>query len=216
MIIAIDGPAGSGKSAIARMVGESTGFTYINSGLFYRALTRKVLDAGCEPANAEYRDQVLRIARESTVRWQDGMVYLDHEPVPDHELRTDEIDAHVAQLSSLPEVRAVVNQALRESARNQDSVVEGRDITTVVFPDADVKIYLDASIEARAQRRYAESTSELTLEQLRAAIAERDRRDRNKQEGSLRLSDDAVYLDTSDLTIETVYDRVMNTIRMKR
>ncbi len=216
MIIAIDGPAGSGKSAIARMVGENTGFTYINSGLFYRALTRKVLDTGCDPANPDHRDQVLQIARESTISWRDGVLYLDHAPVSEHGLRTDEVDAHVAQLSSLPEVRAVVNQALRQSARNQDSVVEGRDITTVVFPDADVKIYLDADIEARAQRRYAESTSELSLEELRAAIAERDRRDRDKREGSLLLSEDAVYLDTSDLTIDTVYDRVMNTIRMKR
>ncbi len=213
MIVAIDGPAGSGKSAIARMVGENTGFTYINSGLFYRALTRKVLDSGCDPSR---REQVLPIVADTELRWRDGRLYLDGKPVPAASLRTDEVDSHVAQLSSFPELRQLVNTALRSSARDQDSVVEGRDITTVVFPDAEVKIYLDASIEARAERRYKENTSGLSLDALKAAIAERDQRDRDKQQGSLQLSEDAVHLDTSDLTINTVYETVMEIIQSKR
>ncbi len=213
MIVAIDGPAGSGKSAIARMVGENTGFTYINSGLFYRALTRKVLDHGHDPAD---REAVLSVAEHSTLDWKDNAVYLDGRPVSEALLRTDEVDRHVAQVSSFPQLRELVNTALRKSAQKQDSVVEGRDITTVVFPDAEVKIYLDAGIEARAERRYRENTSGLTLEDLKAAIAERDRLDRDKQQGRLRVSEDAVYLDTSDLTIDTVYDTVMETIRLKR
>ena len=212
MIVAIDGPAGSGKSAIARMVGENTGFTYINSGLFYRALTRKVLNAGRHPGD---REQVLPVIENTRLQWRDGELYLDDEPIAEHELRTDEIDAHVAQLSAVSEVRTLVNAALRDSARRQHSVVEGRDITTVVFPDAEVKIYLDAGIDARAERRYRENTSGLSLVELKAAIADRDRRDREKQHGGLKRSEDAFYLDTSDLTINTVYDTVMKTIRLK-
>ena len=209
MIVAIDGPAASGKSTIAKSIAAAVGLTYINSGNFYRTITLAVLDRGLDPSNP---DDVIRAASESKVRLVDGKIYLDGVNVDDM-LHTDRIDKLVAGHSAIPEVRRVVTAQLRGAAKGIDVIVEGRDIATVVFPDASVKVYIDASIRVRARRRFQQGVSRLSLEELEKTIAERDEIDRNKPYGSLKLSNDALYLDTSDLTIEQVCEKVVEKIR---
>jgi cytidylate kinase len=208
MIVALDGPAGVGKSTIAKCVADRTGMKYINSGNLYRAVTWRVLDAGIDP-----RDEAacVRLASEAGFELIDGDLHVDGRNVED-ELHTDPVDAHVAAISSFPEVRNIVNRELRSITAEIDAVVEGRDITTVVFPDAEVKVFLDASVETRAERRYAQGTSDLTLDEIKQSISDRDHIDRTKPLGRLELAPDAVYLDTSDLTIDRVCEKVIHTI----
>lgn len=204
MIVAMDGPAGTGKSTIARMVAERNGFTYVNSGNLYRAITYGAMRDGIglnDPAALE------AYAARARLDYADGRLRLDGEPIEDR-LRTAEVDANVAQVSAIVPVRHVVNDIIRRVARGLDVVVEGRDICTVVFPDAEVQVYIDASVEARARRRFDERASELSLDEIRRNIEMRDEIDRNKAEGSLKRSPKGFYLDTSHLTIDQVYDIV--------
>ena len=208
MIVAIDGPAGSGKSSVAREVAEQLGFVYLNSGRLYRAVTWSVLDREIDAGDeAEVRSVLPHLA----IDLRGVHVYVGERVVDEH-LHTDAVDRWVARHSAIPEVRSMVNEMLHRFARNNDSVVEGRDMTTVVFPDAEVKIFLDASLEARAQRRYTQGTSDLTLEEIREAIRERDALDERKPGGKLQRSPDAFYLDTSHLTRESVCDKVLRYI----
>jgi len=211
MIIAIDGPAGSGKSTIARLLAQGLGFVYVNSGNLYRALTLATLRAGL-PIDA--CDEVLGCASAVRVEFKSGRHYLDGEDVEDL-LHSAEVDAAVAQVSAIPELRDIVNTLVREIAGRGDSVVEGRDMTTVVFPGADAKFYLDASPEARAARRLSQGTSGDSLEAIRKNIAMRDEIDRNKSVGALRVAPDAFYLDSSGLTLAQVYDKVYGQILRK-
>ncbi len=212
MIVAIDGPAGGGKSSVARTVATSLGFEFLNSGSFYRAVTWKVLESGADPHDTE---SVIEIARNTRFDQIDGRFLVDGEPRSD-ELRSPNVDAWVATLSAVPEVRAVVNDALVRLSQLHDVVVEGRDMTTTVFPHADVKIFLDASLDARAERRYQQDAGGRSIDEIREQIAERDDMDRKKPTGALVKTPEAVYLDTSDLTIEEVCARVSDTILRKR
>jgi cytidylate kinase len=208
MIIAIDGPAGSGKSTIARMVAEGLGFTYVNSGNIYRAMTLGVLDAGLDPQDAE---AVLALARALRVEYREGRLSLEGKDV-EGELHSARVDALVAQLSALPALREIVNAHVKRIAGSTDAVVEGRDMTTVVFPGADAKFFLDASAEARARRRFDQGLSKSTLCEIRRNIEMRDEIDRSKSVGALKIAADAVYLDSSGLTIQQVYDKVYGKI----
>lgn len=213
MVVALDGPAGAGKSSVARRVAERAGFSWLNSGSFYRAVTWAVMESGLDPAD---RDAVIRIARAARLDVDgEGGVTVEGRPV-ERLLRSDAIDAWVARHSAIPEVRAEVNRRLRGIAAARDVVVDGRDIATVVFPDAEVKIYLDADVATRARRRHAQGTSGLTLEQIERAIAERDRFDRAKPAAPLMVAPGALVLDTSHLTIEEVCERVLDAIRVKK
>lgn len=208
MVVAIDGPAGVGKSTVARKVAESCGFLYLNSGEFYRAITWKALRNQVDP---ESEDEIIRVAREIDISVKDGRLHVDGES-QDEELHTDRVDSWVAGHSAIVPVRHEVTRRLREVAVSTDLIMEGRDISTVVFPDAEVKIYLDASIETRAKRRHLQGTSSLSEAELIESIRERDEIDKNKQEGSLRVDDEALYLDTSDLTIDEVCEKVIKII----
>lgn len=213
MVVALDGPAGAGKSSVARRVAERAGFSWLNSGSFYRAVTWAVMESGLDPAD---RDAVIRIARAARLDVDgEGGVTVEGRPV-ERLLRSDAIDAWVARHSAIPEVRAEVNRRLRGIAAARDVVVDGRDIATVVFPDAEVKIYLDADVATRARRRHAQGTSGLTLEEIERAIAERDRFDRAKPAAPLMVAPGALVLDTSHLTIEEVCERVLDAIRVKK
>ncbi|HET7838796.1 MAG TPA: (d)CMP kinase, partial [Rectinemataceae bacterium] len=181
MIVAIDGPAGSGKSTIARMIAESLGFTYVNSGNLYRAMTLRALNEGI---SLDAREAVTQCSRAAEIVYRDGRLHLDGRDAED-ELHSARVDALVAQLSAIPEVREIVNALVRRIADDLDSVVEGRDMTTVVFPDAELKFFLDASPEARAQRRFSQGTSGASLEEIKANIEMRDAIDRGKSVGSL-------------------------------
>ncbi len=210
MVIAIDGPAGSGKSTIARLLAERLGFTYINSGNLYRAITLRCLRNNINPVDPE---KALACTQAASIDYHGQKVLLDGEVV-DNLLHSDEIDAWVAQLSAIVPIRHVVNDLIRKIAQGKDVVVEGRDITTVVFPDAEYRFFLDASPESRAKRRFMQGVSKLSLEEIAEGIRKRDEIDRNKAEGSLKIADGVVYLDTSDLTIEQVYDRLIEKIQL--
>ena len=208
MIIAIDGPAGSGKSTIARMVAEGLGFTYVNSGSIYRAMTLRALERGvdCDDPAA-----VLSSSREAEIDYRQDSLLLDGKDVA-AQLRSAAVDARVAQLSAIPELRLIVNAIVRRVADSRDAVVEGRDMTTVVFPDADLKFYLDASPSARAARRFQQGSSEASLKEIERNIEMRDAVDRAKSVGALKIAPDAEYLDSSHLTIQQVYDKVYGKI----
>ena len=231
MIIAIDGPAGSGKSTIARMLAEgltaemmrqgswpgfadgdnSKPFTYINSGQIYRAITLGCLRKGI---GVSQEDEALKYAKNALIEFRGSSVFLDGEDVT-KQLHTDEIDKHSSPLSAIVPIRYVVNDLIKKMAANRDIVVEGRDMTTVVFPDAEFRVYLDASADARAKRRHEQGTSDLGFEEIRAAILERDEIDKNKTEGSLYLASGVEYMDTSDLTVSQVYDKLVMRLQME-
>jgi cytidylate kinase/small subunit ribosomal protein S1 len=204
MIIAIDGPAGSGKSTIARMIAETLGYTYVNSGNLYRAMTLRALDQGIDPGHA---DEVTACARMAEISYHGGRLFLDGRDVDD-QLHSARVDALVAQLSAIPELRVIVNGHVKRIADDLDSVVEGRDMTTVVFPEAQAKFFLDASPDARAHRRFAQGSSGASLKEIRENIEMRDAIDRGKSVGSLRIAPDATYLDSSLLTLQDVYEKV--------
>jgi small subunit ribosomal protein S1 len=208
--VAIDGPAGAGKSTLAKFISKEFGFFNLNSGNFYRAVTRKMQMEGIPLENA---DEIVSLARNLHLELVKGRLHSDGTDVDDH-LHTDAIDSLVAQVSALVPVRHAVNEKIRKVTLSMDIVAEGRDMTTVVFPDADLKIYLDASINSRTSRRFDQKISNLTRDEIAETLIKRDEIDKNKKEGSLTIAEDALYLDTSDLTLEQVYERVIHEIRM--
>ena len=218
MVVAIDGPAGSGKSTIAKMLaenlkdGEGRGFTYINSGKLYRAITWGCLKAGVSPGNDE---EVLAFARSAKIDYADDRVILNGEDVTDS-LHTDEVDKWAAPLSANVPVRHVVNDFVKAIASGRNVVAEGRDMTSVVFPHAERRFYLDASVQARARRRFEQGVSLLGLEEIKQAIARRDEIDRGKTEGALAIADGVDYIDTSDLTLNQVYEILKDKVMQEK
>lgn len=200
MVIAIDGPAGTGKSTIASLVAKRLGVTYLNSGSFYRALT---LALNGTDIRTEDEAAVVEFCRAQRLDYENSRLVLNGVDVEDR-LHDDAVSARVAQVSSIVAVRHLVNDRMRELTASLDIICEGRDMTTVVFPDAEYKFYLDASIDVQAERRFRQGVSGMTLDEIREAIRKRDEIDRNKSEGALRRAEDAVYIDTSALTIDEV------------
>jgi cytidylate kinase len=212
-VIAIDGPSASGKSSTARAVAETLGFAHLDSGSLYRGVTLVALREGARRAlvGAElFRhldpETILRTAEDRGLMLQsDGAgfsAYLEGEPVEDA-LRSAEVTAHVSAVAAIPVVREWVNSRLRAMVRaGQNVVVDGRDIGTVVFPDADLKIFLTASPQARAGRRISQRGAAVEPDRLdaeTAALAARDHADSTRQVAPLRPADDAVHLDTTTM-----------------
>ena len=212
MIIAVDGPAGVGKSTISKMVAERLGMVYINSGNFYRAITFAHLKEGKDPKNEK---SLVKTAENIELTLENGRLLLFGQDIETF-LHSDDVDAWVAQHSANISIRRLVNRIIREATHTVDAVIEGRDIGTVVYPDAALKVYMDASVEVRAKRRYLQGTSGKSLEELEGNIRMRDGIDKNKVEGSLRVAEGALYLDTSYLTIEEVCERVVRKIHELR
>jgi small subunit ribosomal protein S1 len=216
LVIAIDGPAGSGKSSIAKLLVRGLklsdgAFTYINSGNLYRGITLGCLRRGIDPADPE---KALEYAQQAAIEYRGDDVFLEGENVTSL-LHTDEIDRFSPPLSAIVPIRHVVNDLIRRIARGINVVVEGRDMTTVVFPQAEYRFYLDASASERARRRHDQGVSRLSLGEIQKAIEERDTIDQNKEEGSLKIAPGVTYLDTSGLTIEQVYERLIEKIQIE-
>lgn len=212
-VIAIDGPSASGKSTTARAVAEALGFAHLDSGSLYRGVTVVALRegsrrglTGAAAVKALSPETILRAAEDRGLMLQpDGTgfaAYLDGEPAEDA-LRTQEVTAHVSAVAAIPVVREWVNSRLRAMVRaGQDVVVDGRDIGTVVFPDADLKIFLTASPEARAGRRISQRGQVIDAGYLDAetrALAARDHADSTREVAPLRAAKDAIHLDTTTL-----------------
>lgn len=222
MVVAIDGPAGAGKSTIAKKIAQDLNLTFLNSGSFYRAITLSVLQngigitsgagqvdgvanlaSGASAPKIVDENAIIEHAKTLSIDYQKSHLILNGVDVEDL-LHTDAVDSLVSQVSSIIQIRHIVNDKIRLLTNKLDIVCEGRDMTTVVFPDAEYKFYLDASLEAQAKRRFNQGVSNLTLEEIMATIKERDERDKKKAEGALKIASDACYVDTSDLTIEQV------------
>ena len=216
--IAIDGPAGAGKSTIAKNVAKELSFIYVDTGAMYRAMALYLhrngisaddpekIAAGCGGADIsiEYRDgeQVVLLAGENVNAW----------------LRTEEVSAMASKSSAVPRVRERLLQLQQELAATQNVVMDGRDIGTVGLPDAQVKIFLSASVEVRAKRRYLEQKAKgekVDLKEIEAEIAERDHRDMTREVAPLKLADDAVLVDSSDMTIDEVAQRILAIVKEK-
>ena len=209
MIIAVDGPGGSGKSTVSRKLADRLGWLHLDTGAFYRAATLAALRAGIK--SPDQADEVTAAVRGRTYLQQGGRMFLDGEDVSS-EIRSTEVTAAVSAVSAVPEVRRMMVGLQREwVARNrQDVVVEGRDIGTVVFPESDLKIWLSASAEERARRRALQSNRDK-----RAVLKELDRRDRadsGRQASPSTPAADAIHLDTTGMFIDEVVDRIMNLI----
>lgn len=212
LLIAIDGPAGSGKSSVARAVADELGFVNLNTGAAYRAVALVALQEGVDLDNGAALAGISR--RVSLDAWG---ARVDGEPVPEDELRTPEVSAAASTVSARPEVRAVLLDVQREAARRASreggAVVEGRDIGTVVLPDADLKVYLSAAPEERARRRAHQTGREAELDRIREAMSKRDRQDSERETSPLKPAPDAVILDTTSLDLQGVVSRVLELAR---
>ena len=209
--VAIDGPAGAGKSTIAKRVAKEMGYVYVDTGAMYRALAIYFLNKGLKPEETE---RIAEACKEAvvTIGYENGMqqVYLNGENVTGM-LREEAVGNMASVSSAIKEVRAQLLELQRELARTKDVVMDGRDIGTNILPNADVKVYLTASVETRAKRRYIELQEkgvECNLEEIAHDIEERDHRDMNREIAPLKQADDAIYVDSSDMTIDEVTEAI--------
>jgi cytidylate kinase len=202
MVIAIDGPAGAGKSTVARALAERLGFTYLDSGAMYRCLALAALRAGVDPDDGE---AAARLAAELEFGFADARVVLGGEDVGE-EIRAPEVTAAASRVSVHAQVRAAMVARQRDMIASGRYVAEGRDIGTVVSPDAPLKVFLTATEDERARRRAAETGEPAAA--VRVAQAERDARDREREHGALRAAGDAVEVDTTGLAIDEVVARI--------
>ena len=211
-LIAIDGPAGSGKSSVARAVAERLGFVNLNTGAAYRAVALVALREGVALDDGV---ALAGVARRVDLDARGARV--DGERVPEDDLRTPEVSAAASTVSARPEVREVLlgvqRGAAREARREHGAVVEGRDIGTVVLPDADLKVFLSAEPEERARRRAHQTGREAELDRIREAMKKRDRQDSERATSPLKPAPDAVILDTTSLDLEGVVSRVLELAR---
>lgn len=211
MIIAMDGPAGTGKSTIAALIAKKLNITYLNSGSFYRALTLALIEAKFDLEKFD-ENAILDFCKKQKLEYKNSHLFLNGRDV-EAVLHNDEVSSYVAQISAIVPIRHLVNERMQEITKNLDIVCEGRDMTTVVFPNADYKFYLDASLDVQAERRFNQGVSSLSLEEIKESIRKRDEIDKNKAEGSLKIASDAHYIDTSNLSIDEVCDAILGKIR---
>ena len=207
MVIAIDGPAGAGKSTVARGVADALDFTYLDSGAMYRSVALAAIRAGADLDDAE---RIAALARDREIEFEGRRVLLDGEDVTDA-IRTPDVSEAASHVSVHPGVREAMVGQQRELIANGRYVAEGRDIGTVVSPESPLKVFLTASDEERARRRAAETGE--AVEAVLSSQAERDRRDRSRDHGALRAADDAVEVDTTGSTVDGV---VADIVRLAR
>jgi cytidylate kinase len=206
-VIAIDGPAASGKSSVARALARRLGFAYVNSGALYRAVTWRILRCGIEPHNAiAIENAIEQMQIDCDLRERESRICIDNLDPSTH-LRDDNVNSSVSLVSRVPRVREILGGKMREYARGNDVVIEGRDIGSAVFPDTPFKFYIDALPDVRVRRREAQGE--------RDEITSRDRIDSSRQTAPLMVAADADVIDTSNLTIAGVVEEIIRRLKEK-
>ena len=214
--VAIDGPAGAGKSTIAKLVAKEKGYIYVDTGAMYRGLAIHFLDKGIQPQETEKVIEACKDA-EVTIAYEDAVqhVYLNGKDISSR-LRNEEVGNMASVTSAIPEVRKKLLELQQNLAKTQNVIMDGRDIGTCVLPHADVKVYLTASVETRAKRRYQElqeKGEDCNLEEIAHDIEERDRRDMTREIAPLKQAEDAILVDSSNMTIAEVVKTIVDLCR---
>lgn len=211
-IVAIDGPAGSGKGTVTSIIAKKCNLVTIDTGATYRCIALAALKKGL---TLNDKKEIIELSNNVNIEFtEDGKVYLDGDDVTS-DIRSKEVTKIVSQISSIVEVRANMVALQRKMAEGKDVIMEGRDITTVVFPNADYKFYLDASLEERANRRHKQNQEkgiEMTYEEVVDNIKKRDYNDMHKEVGSLMRAEDAIYIDSTNKTIDEVVEEIVKVI----
>jgi cytidylate kinase len=212
-VVAIDGPSGSGKTTIAKLIAEEIGFNYLDTGALYRAVALELRNMNIEPEDSN--DKISTVLSKTIVTFSNGRIFLNGTDVSDT-IRSADMDHYSSVFSARKIVRDFLLDVQRDAALKNNLVVEGRDTTTVVFPDAKKKIFLDASVVERAKRRYLQFKGigmEMSLDEARKKIIERDQRDAGRDIAPLRVASDALFIDSSDLSIDQVKNKILDFVR---
>jgi len=206
--IAIDGPAGAGKSTIAKKIAKRLNITYIDTGAMYRALTYKVLINNVDIYN---ENEIIRLAHKSDIKFSQQNIFLD-DKIVNEEIRSIEVSKNVSHVAKLKEVRQVLVNLQKKIALNQDVIMDGRDIGTHVLPNANIKIFLTASVEERASRRYMElkvKGTSVDLDEIKKDIINRDKIDTERKYAPLVKAQNAIMIDTTGLSIDDVVEKII-------
>jgi cytidylate kinase len=212
-VIAIDGPSGAGKTTIAKILAERLGFDYLDTGALYRAVALGLRLNNISPEDDD--SKILSVLKSMTIEFINGKVFLNKKDVS-KDIRSPEIDHYSSVFSAKKIIREFLLDIQRNAGRNSNLIVEGRDTTTVVFPDAYKKIFLDASIEERARRRYLQLRQagiETSMEEAIKGIIERDKRDSSRDLAPLKIAEDAFFIDSSNLSIDEVIKKIIDYIK---
>lgn len=210
--VAIDGPAGAGKSTIAKKVANILNIEYIDTGAMFRAITLKVLNEGIDPKDSK---SIIAILASTDIDFIDNTIYLDNQDVS-LDIRENEISKMASHIAKIREVRTKLLELQRDIAKNKSVVMDGRDIATIVLPEADHKFYLTASVDKRADRRYKElvnkNSLDISYESIKDDIIKRDRIDSSREIAPLKQAKDAILIDSSDLNIDQTVDSIVSII----
>lgn len=212
-VVAIDGPSGAGKTTAAKLVAKELGYNYLDTGALYRAIAVSLRNKGAETGDSD--DKLGEVLGSTDVRFIDGKVFLNGRDVSD-EIRSKEIDHYSSVFSARKIVRDFLLDAQRNAALLHNLVVEGRDATTVVFPKAGKKVFLDASVEERAGRRYRqfkEKGIDITMDEAMQSIMDRDQRDAGRDIAPLTVASDAFLIDSSNLSIQQVIQKILDYVK---
>ncbi|NQU73165.1 MAG: (d)CMP kinase [Candidatus Omnitrophica bacterium] len=218
LIIAIDGPAGSGKSTVSKMVAKKLDLLYLDTGAMYRALTLKAMQAKLDLENEKQLIDMVKdtkIQIETRPRAKSIKVFLDGKDVT-HKIRTPKLTDNIKYIAKVPGVRKCMVKMQRQIAAKKGAVLEGRDTTTVVFPDANYKFYLDANIAERSKRRFKDLSAicvDISIEDVKEDVRVRDESDKTRKVAPLKKAEDAICIDTTNMSIDEVVDRILSEVK---
>lgn len=211
IVVAVDGPAGAGKSTICKILADRLSITYIDTGAMYRGIAYKML---CENISTSDHEQIVMLLKNLKMELKQGRLFVAEQDITE-KIRTPEVSAYVSKIAVLPEVRKKLVELQRQMSLNISVIMDGRDIGTHVLTNADFKIFLTASIEERAQRRFEELVNKgisTTLEEISRDIKERDDRDSSREFQPLRMAEDGILVDTTEKTIEEVVEEIIHIV----